>query len=384
MEIVTKELDIHLASILKNYKNCLNTNLGLQTLQQLKFETSTKNAISSLLLTYLIKVETLSAGASDLMLQLLLNVDKNKKIDSNNLCQKLDGVNLKMLLSTYVDKGLEDLVHEALCLAGLNGKVVLLNQQHNEDIIELNDGSFFPDVISILKLKNSKYLSPKVICIDGYIESVSEIHRILEDASQIKDNIFLFVRGMSDDVAHTVKVNCERGSLSILPFIVKYDLDGVNLLNDIAIVSGGDLISTLKGQLINNVDISLAPRVDYINISDTGILVEKHNTRLNVDRHILLLQKKLLEVELTATKELMSKRIKNLGSNRVTISLKADRNTYKRSFMIDRALRAIKIAATHGVIEYNGNLYPLTSLKVAEHYYNSFFKEYNRLGCIIS
>ena len=80
----------------------------------------------------------------------------------------------------------------------------------------------------------------------------------------------------------------------------------------------------------------------------------------------------------------MSKRIKNLGSNRVTISLKADRNTYKRSFMIDRALRAIKIAATHGVIEYNGNLYPLTSLKVAEHYYNSFFKEYNRLGCIIS
>lgn len=384
MEIVTKELDIHLASILKNYKNCLNTNLGLQTLQQLKFETSTKNAISSLLLTYLIKVETLSAGASDLMLQLLLNVDKNKKIDSNNLCQKLDGVNLKMLLSTYVDKGLKDLVHEALCLAGLNGKVVLLNQQHNEDIIELNDGSFFPDVISILKLKNSKYLSPKVICIDGYIESVSEIHRILEDASQIKDNIFLFVRGMSDDVAHTVKVNCERGSLSILPFIVKYDLDGVNLLNDIAIVSGGDLISTLKGQLINNVDISLAPRVDYINISDTGILVEKHNTRLNVDRHILLLQKKLLEVELTATKELMSKRIKNLGSNRVTISLKADRNTYKRSFMIDRALRAIKIAATHGVIEYNGNLYPLTSLKVAEHYYNSFFKEYNRLGCIIS
>lgn len=384
MEIVTKELDIHLASILKNYKNCLNTNLGLQTLQQLKFETSTKNAISSLLLTYLIKVETLSAGASDLMLQLLLNVDKNNKIDSNNLCQKLDGVNLKMLLSTYVDKGLEDLVHEALCLAGLNGKVVLLNQQHNEDIIELNDGSFFPDVISILKLKNSKYLSPKVICIDGYIESVSEIHRILEDASQIKDNIFLFVRGMSDDVAHTVKVNCERGSLSILPFIVKYDLDGVNLLNDIAIVSGGDLISTLKGQLINNVDISLAPRVDYINISDTGILVEKHNTRLNVDRHILLLQKKLLEVELTATKELMSKRIKNLGSNRVTISLKADRNTYKRSFMIDRALRAIKIAATHGVIEYNGNLYPLTSLKVAEHYYNSFFKEYNRLGCIIS
>lgn len=384
MEIVTKELDIHLASILKNYKNCLNTNLGLQTLQQLKFETSTKNAISSLLLTYLIKVETLSAGASDLMLQLLLNVDKNNKIDSNNLCQKLDGVNLKMLLSTYVDKGLKDLVHEALCLAGLNGKVVLLNQQHNEDIIELNDGSFFPDVISILKLKNSKYLSPKVICIDGYIESVSEIHRILEDASQIKDNIFLFVRGMSDDVAHTVKVNCERGSLSILPFIVKYDLDGVNLLNDIAIVSGGDLISTLKGQLINNVDISLAPRVDYINISDTGILVEKHNTRLNVDRHILLLQKKLLEVELTATKELMSKRIKNLGSNRVTISLKADRNTYKRSFMIDRALRAIKIAATHGVIEYNGNLYPLTSLKVAEHYYNSFFKEYNRLGCIIS
>jgi chaperonin GroEL (HSP60 family) len=281
---------------------------------------------------------------------------------------------------------LKDMTYEALCIAGLNGKVVLTKQQtqQDSDILELNDGSFFPEVISIFKLKNSKYLNPRIACIDGYIESVSEIHHLLEEASRLKENIFLFVRGISDEVVHTLKVNYDRGTLTVLPFIVKYDLDGVNLLNDIAIVTGGDVISSLKGQLISSVKLSTCHRVDYINVSDAGVLIEKLETRNKVNEHVHFLQKKLLELNEDTSKEFIAKRIKNLGSNRVTISLKLDHNATKKSFMIDRALRATKVAATHGVVEINNKLYPLATFNIAKTYYNLFLKEYRDLGAIIS
>lgn len=384
MEIVTTNLEDCLNDVLKQYKSCFKANLGLQVLQQLKFESSTKRAVSNLLLSHLIKVESLASGASDLMLGRLFD-DRIFDVNNDN-CQKLNKENLKNLISTYVDGSLKDMTYEALCIAGLNGKVVLTKQQtqQDSDILELNDGSFFPEVISIFKLKNSKYLNPRIACIDGYIESVSEIHHLLEEASHLKENIFLFVRGISDEVVHTLKVNYDRGTLTVLPFIVKYDLDGVNLLNDIAIVTGGDVISSLKGQLISSVKLSTCPRVDYVNVSDAGVLIEKLETRNKVNEHVHFLQKKLLELNEDMSKEFIAKRIKNLGSNRVTISLKLDQNVTKKSFMIDRALRATKVAATHGVVEINNKLYPLATFNIAKTYYNLFLKEYRDLGAIVS
>jgi len=380
VEIVTNDLESYLAEVLKVYSSCFKTGLGLQGAQRLSFNNLTSRAVANFLLSQLIKVEAISPGASDLMLDMLISDDLI--VDS---CVKLREDNLKKLLSTFVDESLWNLAYDALTLAGLTGKVVLMKHQakQDKDSIELNSGSFFPDVMPVLKLKNSKFIDPKIVCIDGYVESVSEIHRILEDASRLKDSVFLFLRGASPDVTHTLKVNYDRGTLSVIPFIVNYDLDGVNLLNDIAIVSGGDVVSSLKGQLISSVDISTCPRVDYVNLSDTGVLIEKKSTVLSVSLHVSHLQKKLLETEADAGKDLLAKRIKNLGSNRVTISLRHDENIAKRSFMVDRALRATKAALTHGVAVYRNKLYPLTSLKIAKHYRDHFLNDYRNLGCVV-
>lgn len=382
MNIVVDRLDERLVSVIKRYEDCFITKLGLQTAQKISFVDSTNKAIANLLLTHLLKVESISPGAAELMFDCLL---KNESLDVKEGA-KLDRINLKKIVSTYVDDSLEDVVYEALELAGLSGKVVLMKQQSQltKDTLEFNSGSFFPNVTSIFKLKNSKFLNPKIVCIDGFVESVSEMHRLLEDASRLKDIVFLFLRGVSEEVVHTLKVNYDRGTLSVIPFIVNYDLEGVNLLNDIAVVSASDVVSSLKGQLISNIDLSTYPRVDYINISDSGVLIEKRETNSNVDHHISILQKKLLEVDSDAAKDMIAKRIKNLGSNRVTISLRSDQDILKRSFMVDRALRATKLASTHGVGEYKNKLYPLTTLKIAKHYCDSFLKEYKNLGAILS
>ena len=353
----------------------------LQKISSLKFQDRCESILFELLLSHLIKAESVSPGSPDIFIDLLLS---GSVTDVKTAVFNKDS--LEKVLATFADTKEKDLIYDALILAGLHGKIVLSPNPANgdTDLVELTSGSFFQDVQPVFSLKSTKFLNPKVLCIDGYIESVSEIHRILEDASKSKETIIVFLRGLSDEVVHTLKVNYDRGTLAVIPVITKYDLDGVNLLNDIAVVSGGDVVSSLKGQLISTVDISTYPRVQCIDITTSGVLIENVKTAHAVDFHINQLQKKILETEFDATKEMIAKRIQNLGMRRVTIRLRDDRNKAKKSFMIDRCLRAVKSASTHGIGDWAGRYYPLASFKIGSVFMQKFKESIVNLGAMVS
>jgi hypothetical protein len=65
--------------------------------------------------------------------------------------------------------------------------------------------------------------------------------------------MILVARGFNDDVQNTLGVNFSTGNLSVIPLVVPYDEFGANLVNDIAVVSGTDLVNSLKGDIISAV-----------------------------------------------------------------------------------------------------------------------------------
>jgi len=378
--LVTQDIDKKFSAIIKHIKKCNDNGLGLQDISKIKFDKNIDNLLLELFMNHLVKAEMISPGSSILLLSLLTDstyvVTEPCVLSKENVCS---------LIKTYADETVTKIILDSLQLSGLYGKIVIGNHipEGNKDVVELTNGSFFPDVYPAVNIKNSKFIDPKVVVIDGYIETVSEIHHLLEEASRLKDNIFLFVRGLSEDVVHTIKVNNNRGTLSVVPLITKYDLKGANLLNDIAVVSNSDVISTHKGQLISNIDISYIKRVDSIVVNESGVLIENKKTNSNVDRHIKFLQKRIIDAGNEAESEIISSRLKNLGSSRVTIFLKQDTNKSKRSFMIDQSLRAIKVSSTHGIVSFNGKTYPLTSLKTALHYQQKFNELVDSVGCLV-
>jgi hypothetical protein len=223
-----------------------------------------------------------------------------------------------------------------------------------------------------------------LVCIDGFIESVSEIHRVLEDAASYKDTIILFVRGLSNEVLHTLKINYDRGSLQVIPVLVKYDLLGANMLNDVAVINFSDVISSNKGQLISNIDITNFPRVESVDVTSTGILIENSNASKTIDAHIKRLQEKIINSDNQYEKDILEKRIQNLGMNRITIRLKEEENKKLKSFEIDRAIRAIKDARTYGVGELSARLLPYSGIKSGFFYAEKFLKDVESLGAVIS
>src|SRR5574343_71568 len=127
------------------------------------------------------------------------------------------------------------MLDRAIELAGFCGRIIV-ERALNEPSIERCSGYSF-NVRPAIDV-TGKFKLARIACIDGYIESVSELHYMLEQASETKEPCIMFARGMADDVKHTLKVNFDRASLKVVPIVVPFDLDGINTLNDLSIVTG--------------------------------------------------------------------------------------------------------------------------------------------------
>lgn len=267
-------------------------------------------------------------------------------------------------------------------ICGLKTKLVVsdLESQREKTVIELLKGFTFEELNPAFSVSRKELLSPRVICVDGFIESISEIHHFLDELSYLKESAVIFLRGASEEVIHTLKVNYDRNTLLCVPVIVTYDLDGANLLNDIATICNAELVSSLKGDLISSIRAKDTRRVDSINFSNPGIILKNKNC--NIDDYILRLQKKALESNNEFIYDSIKKRIQRLGSEQVNIFL--SREHKKQKLIFDRCIRSIKSCTDHGVVYLKDGCYPAAAIKSGEFFGKKFSSSIEELGCLIT
>jgi chaperonin GroEL (HSP60 family) len=281
------------------------------------------------------------------------------------------------------DSKLSSLFMEAVNLAGFGGKIIVEKTHAQTPSVELNCGYSF-DVKPAWPI-NVKLENVKVFVIDGFIESVSEIHHLLEKLSESKSTAMFFARGMSPDVISTLRVNFDRGSLKVVPVIVNFDLEGINSLNDIAIVSGCDVVSSNKGNLISCIDVDVAPTIESATIYPTKITLQHGSTSRSVASHVSYLKNKRLDDSMIEdVSKLYDKRIRSLSPNHVLIRLPDDRNFVIASQTIDLALRGLRSLVDYGVIEVDGKKMPTAMNFAAGTFASKCLSQILNVGAVIS
>jgi hypothetical protein len=188
--------------------------------------------------------------------------------------------------------------------------------------VEHVTGYSFPLNVAI-QSPDHDYIDPKVICIDGFIESVAEVNGLFEQIAESKQFCFLFVRGMSDEVKHTIKVNFDRGLMKIIPYVVRFDFDGINTLVDLATICGNDVISSHRGDLISAIKISEHKNVDRIDVSQKNVVIYNRSTRGSVARHVSNLSAKRFDVN-PHLSDMLEQRIRTLVNNTVFLRIPND------------------------------------------------------------
>jgi hypothetical protein len=354
--------------ILASQKNDIQVYTKFQVLFNLKSSNPLEARIIEIILGHAMAAEKLGPGAFDETIKQILNKfcrlsETLSETAYSPIPYPASLADVKELVYKKVkdvDESLMHMLDEALALAGFGGRIVIEKSNTNTSSVELSRGYSF-DVTPGWSL-SSKLLNAKSFVIDGYIESVSEVHHVLEACSEAKEPAVIFARGFSNDVLHTLRINYDRGTLKLIPIIVRFDLEGINMVNDITAVTGCDMVSCNKGDLISSIKYETAPVIQSIIVYPNKVVIQNEKTSQAVASQINFLRKKRNEATVVEdVGKLYDKRIRSLSPNHVIIRIPETKDFVRYSQTIDSALRTIKSAVDHGLIRQEGTLLPYSS-----------------------
>ncbi len=189
----------------------------------------------------------------------------------------------------------------------------------------------------------------RVLVADGYVETVAEIHGILDRCGRDGERLLICGRGFSDDVMYTLAVNRQRGTLAAYALTFPFDDDDANTLVDIATIVGGDVVSSLKGQLFTNVDVAALPRVPYARLRGEVFDFRGDGSHARIASVLHNLQVKVVEAE-ELVRSVLEKRVRRLSGASMVVRLADGVDHLSRVEAWDLALRSLR-AATKGVVD---------------------------------
>lgn len=246
---------------------------------------------------------------------------------------------------------IQAMVRRAIELAGYGGRIIVERSASIDASIELVCGYTF-DIEPVWKLSTVLH-EPRIAVIDGYIETVAEVNAFLEAAHAAREPVCLFVRGLAPEVTTTLRTNYDRGTLQVVPVIVRFDAEGINVLKDIATVAGCDIVSSAKGDLISMIKFSSCPRIESCSLGPGRTVLVNSRTNFNVDTLVTSLRtRRVSEAEQLGV--LLDARIRSLSPNHVVVRLPEDRDFVRSAHAFDGALRAVGAAVDRGVVDVTG------------------------------
>jgi|LWDU01.1.fsa_nt_gi hypothetical protein len=254
------------------------------------------------------------------------------------------------------------LIENSCRYAGLDGKIFIETNQESHSTLEVkNSYGFEIETFDEFFFQETTWNHSFVNCIviDGVIESVSEVHHLLEHASKNIDPVVLIGRGFGNDVLQTLYMNMKRKTLNVMPIKLKNDEALINSFVDISVVAKTDPVSYLKGELISSIDYDQTSVVEHIEIKKGKLLIVNSAAVLPVRRHLERLRKNIESkrenldpYRFNLYENSIRKRIRSLSSRSVHISLSKDLDTQtarKIKKDIDCGLRTVPIVRDHGM-----------------------------------
>lgn len=343
----------------------------------------TPSPLKNMLMKCMVDAESTSAGGSFIMLKFLSSKDKSKNQSKNRRFSLLE---LEKSLINTSDRKSAKIAIESIKRAGRDGKIVLdkAESTKSEIIFGSQQCAWHPSLDFFKSLKSDRVSVnyPKLIFIDGIVESVAECHKIFQDSNESLTPYLVFARGFSGDIITTSVVNFQRNTAQVIPIEVPYDEVGCNALVDLATGFGSDVVSSLKGELISSLDLSQCPKIEkataFINF------VELESLTNNMSRVVSRLSEKMKTASL-AEEEILRKRISSLGAGTLTIRVGKENKSLSGTSRdrIDYCIRYSMAALKSGVSSFFNELYPASSIESGKRASDSFLQVLSKNGAIL-
>ncbi len=267
-------------------------------------------------------------------------------------------------ISANNDESVGKMIADAMKEVGTAGVITVEEAKSIDSSLETVKGMQFdrgylsPYFITDPEAMEVKMESPYILIYDKKISTIKELVPVLEKVAQTGKGLILISEDVEGEALATLVVNKLRGSLKIAA--VKAPGFGdrrKEMLKDIAILTGGTLITEELGMKLENTELELLG-------SAKTIIIDKENTKIvdglgeqkDIDNRIGAIKKQIEATTSDYDKEKLQERLAKLAGGVAVIKVGAASEVEMKEIKdrVDDALNATRAAVEDGIVPGGG------------------------------
>lgn len=284
----------------------------------------------------------------------------------NKRKQKVTGERVREVASISAnDPEIGKLIADVFKQVGREGVVTVEESQSSEMSKEVVEGMKFdkgfvsPYMATNTERMEAIYEDALILITDKKISSIQDIVPLLEQLSKSgKRELVIVAEDVDGDALATLVVNKLRGTFASLAIKAPGFGDRKKeMLEDIATVTGGQVISEEKGMKLESVEVSMLGRAHrVVAAKEDTIVIGGKGKKIDIEKRVSQLKAQLAKSTSDFDKEKLQERIAKLSGGVAVIRVGATTETElkEKKFRIEDAVNATRAALEEGIVSGGG------------------------------
>ena len=267
-------------------------------------------------------------------------------------------------ISANNDSEVGELISTAMSKVGQDGVVTIEESKTGETYLETVEGMQFnrgyksPYFVTDNNTMTAVLQNPLILITDKRLSSIKELLPILEGVSQQSKSLLVIADDIDGEALSTMVVNKMRGILPVVAVKAPEFGDRKKaMLEDIATLTGGKVISTEKGMRLDKFDPSWLGKANKVTVGkDTTTIIDAKGSEEEINQRVEEIRTQIDDTVSPYEKEKLQDRLAAFlggvaivhvgGHTEVEMKEKKDR--------VDDALSATKAALEEGILPGGG------------------------------
>ena len=329
--------------------------------------TTTATVLAQAIITAGLK--NVAAGANPMDLKrgidkAVAEVVKNLKSISKEVGSDNSKIKQIASISANNDETIGTLIAEAMKVVGNDGVITVEEAKGTETEMKTVEGMQFdrgylsPYFVTNAEKMITEMENPLILISEKKISSMKELLPILEPVVQAGKGLLIIAEDVDGEALGTLVVNRIRGSLKIAA--VKAPGFGDRrkaMLEDIAILTGGQVISEERGMTLENVTLDMLGQAEKIEIDkDNTTIINGKGTKENIQARVAQIKAQIETTTSDYDREKLQERLAKLAGGVAVLYVGAPTEVEmkEKKDRVDDALAATRAAVEEGIVPGGG------------------------------
>ncbi|HHU92680.1 MAG TPA: chaperonin GroEL [Halanaerobiaceae bacterium] len=349
-------------------------NMGAQTLKEVATKTNDVAGDGTTTATVLAQaifkegLKNVAAGANPMLIKRGIEKAVERLVEEiSRLSQPVEGreaVAQVASISAGNDEEIGELIAEAMEKVGQDGVISVEESKSMGTSLDVVEGMQFdrgylsPYMVTDTDTMEASLDDPYILITDKKLSSIQELLPVLEKVAQTGKPLLIIAEDVEGEALATLVLNKIRGVFNCVA--VKAPGFGDRrkaMLEDIAILTGGQVITEDLGLKLENTDLDMLGRAGKVNVSkEETTIVEGYGDKENIQGRIKQIR---VEIENTTSdfdREKLQERLAKLAGGVAVIQVGAATETElkEKKHRIEDALSATRAAVEEGLVAGGG------------------------------